>query len=62
MSQRNTSREVGAGKLKGEKIKNGLNKSSRTILLVSKKTVAQIMEERRKKALPFNPAWRSATR
>lgn len=50
------------GSLRGEKIKNGLNKSSRTILLVSKKTVAQIMEERRKKALPFNPAWRSATR
>lgn len=51
MSQRNTSREVRAGKLKGEKIKNGLNKRSRTILLVSKKTAAQIMEERRKKSL-----------
>lgn len=63
MSQRNTGREVGAGKLKREKkLRMDSNKSSRTILLVSKKTASQIMEERRKKALPFSPAWRSATR
>lgn len=50
------------GSLRGKKLRMDSNKSSRTILLVSKKTVAQIMEERREKALPFSPVWRSTTR
>lgn len=45
------SQRLELGSLRGGGIKNGLNKRSRTILLVSKKTAAQIMEKEKSLAI-----------